>query len=224
MAQPLTLLTALLPLLLLACTAEEPKQEASDGAHSRDTTQATAVLSADSSRGNPWLVDRYGPEHGIVRLEVEMGRQKTTQVRYFTQHGERDAVYWYSGVSEDGPAFVTITDNEQFITRGPGDSAATITPWRPDPNLTVPNFRNLTDEMRRTFALEELSGKTVLGKECSGYRLKIGSTISNMWVWEGVMLYGEIQGTPDGKIEPVIIRAVSLDTEAEVPETVFAMP
>ncbi len=37
------------------------------------------------------------------------------------------------------------------------------------------------------------------------------------------MLYGEIQGAPDKRIEPVVMRAVSLQTDVPVPEEKFML-
>lgn len=213
---------AVLAMLIVSCGEEQAVPDtavADSGVPSESNVDSAAV-----EQKNPWLSERYGPESGTVRLEVHSGGQKTEQVRYFARHGERDALYWFFGDSEGAPAFITIVDDEQIITRGPGDSAATRMPWRQDVNTTFPNFRNLTTEMRELYGLQELPPKTVLGKECVGYRLKTGPMLSNVWVWEGIMMYGEIQGTADGKVAPILVKVVELDTVSTVPETVFAMP
>lgn len=170
-----------------------------------------------------WLADRYGPESGIIDYEVRSGEQRTTQTWYFRKHGAEEARYWRLDDGADPPTHITVIDGGYVSVRGPGDAAPVRSPWRADPNTAMPNFRNLTPEMRRLFELQELSERTVLDRTCAGYRLKIGGTVSDVWVWEGIMLYGEIQGAPDKRIEPVIMRAVSLQTDVPVPAEKFAL-
>src|SRR5690606_23492441 len=129
------------------------------------------------------LVDRYGPESGIIEYEVRSGAEQTSQTWYFDRHGLREARYWRLDDGVDPPTHITLIDSAQVTVLGPGDAVPLRAPWRPDPNTAMPNFRRLTPEMRRLFALEELPGKTVLGKTCAGYRLKIGGTVSDVWVW-----------------------------------------
>lgn len=207
-------------LIISACGGEEA-QEMKEAQPGRDTAATQASASDSTADYNAWLADRYGPESGIVEYEVRSGGQSTSQTWYFDQHGLREARYWRLDEGADPPTHITVIDNGALIVRGPGDPKPLRSVWRPDPNTALPNFRSLTPEMQRLFAIEELPAKEVLGTTCSGYRLKIGETISNVWVWEGILLYGEIQGAAEKKIEPIIMRARSLKTDLPIPEEKF---
>lgn len=209
----------LISLILSACGGEQEEMKEAQSRH--DTTTAQTHTSDSTPDYNAWLADRYGPESGIVEYEVRSGGQATSQTWYFDSHGVREARYWRLDDGADPPTHITIIDNGELIVLGPGDPKPLRSAWRPDPNTALPNFRHLTPEMRSLFAIEELPAKEVLGKTCSGYRLKIGETTSDVWVWEGILLYGEIQGAAEKKIDPVIMRATSLKTDQAIPEEKF---
>lgn len=213
--------------ILIGCG---PEKEEGAGSDTADTAADNLIPlhRPDSVRNTKteadiWLADRYGPESGIIDYEVRSGEQRTTQTWYFREHGAEEARYWRLDDGADPPTHITVIEGGYVSVRGPGDAAPVRSPWRADPNTAMPNFRNLTPEMRRVFEMQELPEKTVLDRTCTGYRLKIGGTVSDVWVWEGIMLYGEIQGAPDKRIEPVIMRAVSLQTDVPVPKEKFAL-
>ena len=70
----------------------------------------------------------------------------------------------------------------------------------------------MTDTMRGMFALRDLPSKTILGREAKGYQMTIGETVSQIWVWEGIMMQGEIQGNAAKKIDPMVVRVTAIDT------------
>ncbi len=205
-----------------------------DSAESGDATDSAEVAVVDTgtlsgpapdpSQNLPeaWLADRYGPESGVVELVVESDGEETRQVRYFADHGRREALYWYAFGDENAP-HVTITKNDSVYFRGPADPAPQVQPWTSDLPIAMPNYRNLNEAMKRRYSLKEIEGKTVLDRETRGYELRSGPVVSRVWEWEGIMLYGEIDGLPEQNIEPVTIRATTLDLEADIPDERFTI-
>ena len=209
--------------LLVSCGSEGPREEeektdTGDPAGQPDSAVRTGASTSELEAG---FRDRYGPESGVVTYEVSSGETTTGRTLYFAAHGRREANYLDLGAGEHPSRHITIVDSGRISAKGPGDPEPLRTTWRPDPNQVLPNFRHLTDRMRELFQLEELPSKEILGRECEGYRLKIGKSVSDVWVWEGIMLYGEIKGGPGQDIPPMTIRAVGVDTAATPPEEVF---
>jgi len=219
---------------LTAVSCSEKKSADDNGTAGTDSTTAGGARAGSGtgvgegahivSETDRWLRGRYGPASGIVRLQVGAGEEKTLQVRYFERHGATAALHWYFGPNERAPSYVAIVDNGRITKHGPGDSVAVQTDWKADPNTTMPNFRALTSEMRNMFKLKELPARTFLNRKCDGYRLTVGSAVSDVWVWEGIMLYGEMQGSADGTVQPVVVRAISVDTTSTIPPEVFELP
>ena len=110
-----------------------------DSAESGDATDSAEVAVVDTgtlsgpapdpSQNLPeaWLADRYGPESGVVELVVESDGEETRQVRYFADHGRREALYWYAFGDENAP-HVTITKNDSAYFRGPANPAPQVPP------------------------------------------------------------------------------------------------
>ncbi|MGE3799495.1 MAG: hypothetical protein AB7H80_00590 [Candidatus Kapaibacterium sp.] len=215
--------TVLLSTLLFSCSSnEKPEGEAEvkDTGSAIDTSIAAAGEGDRPAELQMWFGDRYGPEAGSVVYDVTMGETTTKRTSYFAEHGFREAHYLNLSEGKSAPQHITVIDSGKIIAKGPGDPKPLTATWRPDPNQSLPNFRHLTDGMRQLFQLEELPSKEFLGKECRGYRLKVGKSVSDVWVWEGIMLYNEIKGEPGEDIPPMIVRATSLNTTAP-PEEVF---
>lgn len=221
------ILASALTWTLSACAEKEEGEGApvADSTAPVDTSHESGGTStAYISEADQWLEGRYGPGSGTVVLEVQASGQTTRQVRYFEDHGAKDALRWYLGNDERGPIYYTIVQDGKVTMYGPGDSTATRMDWKPNPNTAMPNFQRLTSEMREMFEIKELPEKKVLDRTCTGYRMKVGRMISDVWVWEGIMLHGEIQGSADGSVEPIVIDAVSIDTASAVPPDAFSLP
>ena len=213
----------LFPLVFLSCSSKEserPKETNVSLATDSSVVALTVALTPDQQT---WLANRYGPESGIIKYEVKSGGTTTHRTTYFTEHGLREAHYLNFGTEQSPLQHITILDRGEIIAQGPGDPEPLQAPWRPDPNRALPNFRNLTDDMRKLFNLKELPSKTLFGKECKGYSLMIGKSITDIWIWEGVMLYSEIKGAPGKKIPPMIIQAISIDTSAQPEDRTFSI-
>ncbi|MCB0712368.1 MAG: hypothetical protein KDD67_08580 [Ignavibacteriae bacterium] len=217
----LILSTVLLSTLLFSCSSNEKPEgegEGNDTGSVIDTSSTSAGKGDSSTDLQRWFGDRYGPEAGSVVYDVTIGETTTERTSYFAEHGFREAHYLNLSEGKSAPQHITVIDSGKIVARGPGDPRPLTATWRPDPNQSLPNFRHLTDDMRQLFQLEELSSKEFLGKECRGYRLKIGKSISDVWVWEGIMLYSEIKGEPGEDIPPMIVRATVLSTTAPAEE------
>ena len=211
---------------LVSCSSEEKPQETMEG---RDTTPVADTSSRSASGDNlpnelqTWFGDRYGPAVGTVKYEVTIGETTTGRTSYFADHGLREAHYLNLTEEKNAPQHITIIDSGKIIAMGPGDPKPLRATWHPDPNQTLPNFRHLTDDMRELFRLEELPSKEILGKESRGYRLQIGNSISDVWVWEGIMLYSEIKGGEGVTMPPMTIRAISVDTSSRPGKAYFTI-
>lgn len=202
--------------LLVGCGDTKPgTDETNDTTTAADTTPLDKPLSVDpaSQDADDWLDDRYDPEHGTITLEVTTGGSTTIQKKYFTDHGAREALHWfYGGREAEGAVYRSLVENGTITYRGPADTAVMRQPWRADPAVTLPNFRHMTDTMRGMFALRDLPSKTILGRESQGYQMTIGETVSQIWVWEGIMMQGEIQGNEAKGIDPMLVRVTAIDT------------
>ncbi len=210
-----------LAMALMACDeAEESKGEASvdsTASVADESTYDSAALSPDV-----WLADRYGPEQGMIELEFETAGEKTTQIRYFRDHGRTEGLYWYANGPDSKP-FASVLHDDVFRFRGVADTKVEEVRWSPDLPIALPNFRNLNDAMRVKYDLEELESREYLGRETKGYLLKSGNSTSRLWVWEGILLYGEVNGVSSQGIDPMVIRATSLDVETPVGDEKFVL-
>ena len=207
------LLFSLSTLILLSCSSSESeKLKTEKESVFPDTSEISPATMPLGSDQEAWLANRYGPAAGRVEYEIRSGETTTRRTTYFAEHGFREAHYLNFGTEQNPLQHITIIDRGKIAAKGPGDPEPLLGAWQPDPHQTLPNFRNLTQEMRNLFGLEELASKNILGKECEGYRLNIGESVSEIWVWEGIMLYSEIKGAPDKHIPSMVVQAVSIDT------------
>lgn len=207
------------------CSDAAEEGEATDSAEVavRDTGTISGP-SPDPAQNSPevWLADRYGPENGVVELVVESEGEETRQVRYFRDHGRTEALYWYA-FGDDNAPHVTITKNDSVYFRGPADAAPQVQPWTSSLPIAMPNFRNLNDAMTAKYSLKEIEGKTLLDREAHGYELRSGPVVSRVWTWEGIMLFGEIDGHPEQNIKPITIRATDLQVDVDIPDERFVL-
>ena len=200
--------------------ADSTGVEVGDGGDS--VAESTPAVDPAQNSPEAWLADRYGPESGVVELVVESEGEETRQVRYFRDHGRTEALYWYA-FGDDNTPHVTITKNDSVYFRGPADPAPQVQPWTTSLPIAIPNFRNLNDAMTTKYGLKEIEGRTILGREAHGYELRSGPVVSRVWTWEGVMLYGEIDGHPGENIKPITIRATDLQVDADIPDERFTL-
>lgn len=223
MATRLNPLTLLLCAVLVACDAADNEPSERSDSSGRDTSAAAAADTTPASTPDveTWLANRYGPESGVVEYEVINGGERTSETVYFEDHGLREARYRQLGSGTGALQHITIVDSGDVAVLGPGDRKALRYRWKADPNTALPNFLNMTPEMRSMFSVEELADRRVLERQCGGYRLHAGGTQSDVWVWEGIMLYGELQAVPEKGIQPMIVRAISLETDVPVPDGKF---
>ena len=219
---------------VIACSDNQPGSETADTTARTDTNAADTSFgqklrsymsemgSLDSSTFREWLVDRYGVESGVVDLSFNLGKATVRQIRYFTDHGSREAIYTY--YDSDTAASVGILEDGHLTVYEVGDTNAVRVPWTPGLPTALPNFSNLTDRMRRAYEIESIEPRTVLGRECTGYSLVRGPAVSKVWVWEGIMLAGESTATGAVDAETITFSATRVDTETPVPAEKFRLP
>ncbi len=225
-----TWMVLLAALGLVACESDVAEEvEGSDGAETEvvempPTSNDPDLIAAevDPAMADAWLGNRYGVPSGTIVVDLELSGSKTRQVRYFRDNGRTEAMYTYVGGEDSKPA-VGVLMNDTLEVRGPADERSILQPWRHDGPSALPNFNNLTQEMRDAFQMEDLETREFLGKEAKGYRLKSGELISSLWVWEGIILYGEVGAAADLGVEPMIHRVVSLDTETPIADEKFVI-
>jgi hypothetical protein len=180
-----------------------------------------------------WVAERYGVKSGVVELtsiEELLPGQDTTgtggtghriawYTRYFDDFGARTAEYQYSDSARTTLVRTSIDDNGIALLYMQGDTVARRIGW---PRFMLPNFNRLTDEMRTSYNITQIDGRTVLGKECTGYALLKNDTKSTIWTWQGIFLYGEVG--VDRSTKPTILQATSLQTDVPVPPEKFQLP
>lgn len=211
------LLIAMTTLLIVACDEQQSVPEYADPSDSTAAidpadTNSTAVP-VDPDDPSLWLADRYGMAAGTVTLTVVSGGEKTLQRRTFAESGRIEKLeWWYTGTDTSGPAFVSVLRGDTLRFLGPADTAVQSQVWSPELPVALPNFRRLTETMSERFAIEEGEPRTVLGRELVGYRITSRGTTSRLWLDDGLMLYGEIEGIPEKGIEPMIVEAIAIDS------------
>lgn len=189
----------------------------------QETEGAGEALDPAENSAEAWLAGRYGPESGMVELEVSSGGETTRQVRYWRDHGRTEALYWYA-FGENSPPHMTVIRGDSVYFRGPADSAVQVRAWDPSLPIAMPNFQRLNDAMRQKYGgLRQLEGREVFGYPTDGHELRSGQVVSRVWEHDGVMLHGEIDGIPAQKIEPMTVTATNVALEIDVPDEKFEL-
>lgn len=198
--------------MLVGCGEEDADPATGEAADSTAATgsETTVDDGAAPSGADVWLADRYGPESGTILFEVTSGGETTLRRQTFADHGRTEKLeWWLTSGRPTGPRFVSLIRGDTLYFRAPADSIVQVRPWSSDLPTVLPNFRNLTDEMRSRYSLEEIDEtKEILGRELTGYSLTSDGATSRIWVDDGVMLYGEVDGIPEQGIDPMIVKAV----------------
>lgn len=214
MTKPILILIGLT--LLIGCAdTDTDTDETPDTTTTSDTPTAHDIVDDDTALQDPmvWLNDRYGPEHGTITVAMESDGETVRQQRFFTDHGEREAIKTYYETPMGMDTVVIVSAPDSIRIKNPNAPGGVTTQgWGTNYATRLPNFRHITDGMRKLYKLEELPSKTFIGKESKGYRLNIQGAVTELWVWEGIMMYASITAemADDGK--PMVFKTVAIDT------------
>jgi hypothetical protein len=216
-------------LALVALAACEEKTEPAHVDSVQTQLQSRKVMPAPEE----WVVERYGVKSGVIEVRVTqelLSDQDTTgsgrnrvawYTRYFDDFGARTAEYEYSDSARTRLVRTTIDEEGVMQLYMEGDSVIHRMGW---PRFMLPNFNRLTDEMRTSYNIDEIEGRPVLGRECTGYSLLKDGAHSKLWVWKGILLYGEAGAMPERDIQPMIVEATSFQPDIVVPPEKFQLP
>ena len=221
--------SVLFAVVLLGCGEDEGAGEVAkvdstqvDPTQVEERPEEPVIYDSAALTPEVWLADRYGAEQGTIELELSTEGEVTRQVRYFRDHGRTESLYYYATGPDNSP-FVSVLKDDILRFRGVADKEVQEVPWSPELPVSMPNFRNLNDAMRKKYDLETIESREYLGREAEGYVLKSGVTTSKIWVWEGILLYGEVGAAPAQGIEPMVVRATSIDIESPVSDDKFVL-
>jgi outer membrane lipoprotein-sorting protein len=84
------------------------------------------------------------------------------------------------------------------------------------------DFSKLTPEFIEDFNLKELGKKDILGKECKGYEVTVMRIKTEVWVWNGILLYSKVFMSEDGKA--IEIKASNIEVNVPIPADKFKVP
>lgn len=170
----------------------------------------------------------YDVKSGIVTFENVIA-EGVSRVFYFDDYGRKEA--WYTVMNVEIMGEKNSTGNveiqvDSFFTRydlQSKEGTKIISHISIGGAKDIPkDFSKLTREFIEDFQLKELGTRNVLGKECKGYGVTAIGIKTEIWVWNGIVLYSRIFMSKDAK--PMEMRASKLEINVSIPAEKFQVP
>ena len=170
----------------------------------------------------------YEVKSGIVTFENTI-MQGINQIFYFDDYGKKEARYTAMDMEAMGQKISTGNVEihiDSFLIQydlQSKEGTKIISHISLGGAKEIPkNFSELPPEFIKDYQLKELGTKEVLGKECIGYEATAFNIKTEVWVWNGIVLYSRIFLSKDEK--PTELRASKLEINVPIPNDKFQVP
>jgi hypothetical protein len=202
MKQVFFYLSGVILLLMLGCKGNN---QPATGSESEITTGTDDMKGM--SEGH-----RYGIKSGMVVYNAPMGMIQTL---YFDDFGKKEVTI--TEMDMGGTKFKTtdIRKDGYNYNFKEGEKTGKKSVW----TVQNQNYDKLDPEIVKQFKLKDLGNERIAGKECKKFSMEIGSTPSNAWIWNGVL----IKSVTSMMGKEFIIEATKVE-EGPVPAEVFELP
>ncbi len=206
----------LLSFVIVGCGQKEETKPADSANQSAETTTAAP------EKGS------YGVKSGIVTFENVI-MEGMNQTFYFDDYGKKEARYTLMEMEMFGQKIRTgsveinadgylinydIEKKEGTKTKSFGSIGGA---------KDIPaDFNSMSKEVLERYNMKDLGTKEILGKTCKGVEMTAMGMVTEVWVWNGIMLYSKVQMSKDAK--PMEIKASKIETDVAVPAEKFQVP
>jgi hypothetical protein len=140
---------------------------------------------------------RYGIESAILKSKMVMMGQEAITTQYFINYGKDESAESVMKVQgQEISTFSIVKDGYTYVVNMNTKQGTKLKMTNVMADYKTINFLKITDDVKKTYNIEEKGKEQFLGKECTVYDMSYAiqgqSAKTTVWVWQGISLKAKV--------------------------------